>query len=459
MRAALKGGPPTVSLQASPPEEAALGIRFYTTSTPGTGGRLKAEPEDFVVEERTDWPPEVAGGPYLTLQVRARNWETNRLVGRIARDYHVSRNRVSFAGTKDKRAVTTQGLSVKLYSGEERPLRLPDVEVLREYRAARSLSLGDLACNAFDIAVTEIVGSAEEAAARASETLAQVRSAGGFANYYGTQRFGSLRPVTHRVGAALVSGDFEGAARAYVGTPSAFESPEAADFRRRFRGGEAPSDLLADMPAPLSFERQILEGLARAPDKPLEAVLSLPRNLVLMFVHAHQSEIFNQILSQRLAEGLPLGEPMAGDLVVPLFEHGAADEDHPVEVTDANLPKVTRQVALGRAAVTGLVPGATVKVAGGQMGEIERRVLEAAGRKPGDFVLPAMPRFTTEGVRRPLTMTAGAAKAEAAEVRGAAAVRLSFELPRGSYATVVLREVIKRPESAWARGAPSDAPA
>jgi tRNA pseudouridine13 synthase len=458
-RAAQKGGNPAkASLQASPPEEAAIGIQFYTTSTAGTGGRLKAEPEDFVVEERTNWPPEKEGGPYLTLQVRARNWETNRLVGRISREYHVSRNRVSFAGTKDKRAVTTQGFSVKLYSGEERPLRLPDIEVLRQYRAARSLSLGDLSCNTFEIAVTQIEGSAQEGAALAGETLAQVAAAGGFANYYGTQRFGSLRPVTHRVGAALVSGDFEGAAREYVGTASTFESEEAQAFRRRFRAGEAPAELLRDMPAQLSFERQILEGLARAPDKPLDAVLSLPRNLVLMFVHAHQSELFNRILSQRLERGMPIGEPLVGDLVVPLFEHGAADEDHPVEVTDANLAKVTRQVALGRAAVTGLVPGATVKVAGGEMGEIEAKVLEGAGRKASDFVLPAMPRFTTDGVRRPLTMKAGGAAAEAAEVRGGPAVRLKFELPRGSYATVVLREVIKRPESAWARETATETP-
>ena len=383
--------------------------------------------------------------------MRARNWETNRLVGRIAREYHVSRNRVSFAGTKDKRAVTTQGLSAKLYSGEERPLRLPDIEVLRSYRSARPLTLGDLSCNRFEIAVTQIEGSAEEGAALAAEALGQAAAAGGFANYYGTQRFGSLRPVTHRVGAALVSGDFEGAARAYVGTPSSFESEEAQSFRRRFREGEAPDALLREMPAPLSFERQILEGLARAPDKPLDAVLALPRNLVLMFVHAHQSDLFNRILSQRLERGLPIGEPQLGDLVVPLFEHGAADEQHPIAVTDANLPKVTRQVALGRAAVTGLVPGATVTTAGGEMGEIEARVLEEAGRKPSDFILPAMPRFTTEGVRRPLTMKAGGASAAAAEVRGGPAVWLRFELPRGSYATVVLREVIKRPESAWAR--------
>jgi tRNA pseudouridine13 synthase len=439
------------ALQPGPPEEAALGIAFYTTSTPGTGGRIKAQPEDFAVVERTRWPAPAEGGPYLALEVRARNWETNRLVGRIARELHVSRTRVSFAGTKDKRAVTTQGITVRLPpAAGERALHLPDVEVLRAFRAARALTLGDLDANAFEVAVTGFEGTAEAAAALARATLEEAEAGGGFANYYGTQRFGSLRPVTHAVGAALVEGDFDRAARAYVGLPSPFEAPDVQAFRSDFRAGADPHELLRRVPPTLAFERQILEGLARAPDRPLDAVLALPRNLVLMFIHAHQAELFNRILSERLAAGLGLGEVVEGDIVVPLDAHGSADEEHPVEASSGNLEKVARQVRLGRAAVTGLVVGAQCPRAGGRMGEVEGRVLEAAGRAPSDFVLPAMPRFTTKGVRRPLAMRARSASADPAEVRGAPAVRLSFELPRGSYATVVLREVMKRPESAWA---------
>ncbi len=438
-------------LREAPPEEVALGVAFYTTPTAGTGGRIKEEPEDFVVVERTKWPPQVEGGPYLVLEVRARNWETNRLVGKIARAHHLSRTRVSFAGTKDKRAVTTQGFTVRLDRAPAAEVRLADVEVLRSYPAARPLTLGDLECNAFEIAVTGVDGTAQAAAAAAGETLREAESALGFANYFGGQRFGSLRPVTHRVGEALIAGDYERAAREYVGAASAFESPEVQEFRAAFRAGAEPTELLRRTPSPLSFERQILEGLAAAPDRPLDAVLSLPRNLVLMFIHAHQSDLFNRALSERLRRGLPLGHPLVGDLVVPLEEFGSPEEDHPVEVTPANLEKVARQVERGRAAVTALVPGAEAPFAGGEMGEIERGVLEKAGRTPGDFVLPDMPRFSTKGVRRPITMRPANARVEAAEVRGRPAVRLAFELSRGSYATVVLREIIKRPESAWAR--------
>jgi tRNA pseudouridine13 synthase len=111
---------------------------------------------------------------------------------------------------------------------------------------------------------------------------------------------------------------------------------------------------------------------------------------------------------------------------------------------------VARQVARGRAAVTGLVPGAEVKLAGGEMGEIEAKVLEEAHRRPADYVLPDLPRYTTTGVRRPVTAYLRDLAVAATAVRGSPAVGLSFYLGRGSYATVVLREVLKRPESAWA---------
>jgi tRNA pseudouridine13 synthase len=120
---------------------------------------------------------------------------------------HLSRTRVGFAGTKDKRAVTTQGFTVRLNGAEPGEVRLPDVEVLRSYRGVRALGLGDLDGNVFDIAITGL-GDAAGAAHDAHTALEEARAGGGVPNFFGTQRFGALRPVTHRVGAALVDGEY-----------------------------------------------------------------------------------------------------------------------------------------------------------------------------------------------------------------------------------------------------------
>src|SRR5437867_8629902 len=85
-----------------------VGIVGYLTSTPGLGGTLKAIAEDFVVEEISSPPATAVDGRYTIASLRVRNWETNRLVRELARALHISRRRIGFAGTKDKRALTTQ---------------------------------------------------------------------------------------------------------------------------------------------------------------------------------------------------------------------------------------------------------------------------------------------------------------------------------------------------------------
>src|SRR6266705_4809304 len=123
-----------------------VGIEGYLTSTPGVGGILKASAEDFVVEEVSSPPPPSAEGRYAIATVRVRNWETNRLVRQLARGLHVSRRRIGFAGTKDKRALTTQLFSFENVSPEAvKALRMKDVEVLDLSRSDRSLEIGDLA--------------------------------------------------------------------------------------------------------------------------------------------------------------------------------------------------------------------------------------------------------------------------------------------------------------------------
>src|SRR6266511_2970855 len=89
-------------------DESLVGIAATLTSAPGLGGRIKASAEDFVVEEVSVDLPRSDDGRYTAARLRTRNWETNRLVRELARALRISRKRISFAGTKDRRAVTTQ---------------------------------------------------------------------------------------------------------------------------------------------------------------------------------------------------------------------------------------------------------------------------------------------------------------------------------------------------------------
>jgi len=213
-----------------------VGIVGYLTSTPGVGGTIKSAPEDFVVEEISAPPAVSADGRYTIAKIRVRNWETNRLVRAFARALHISRKRIGYAGTKDKHAVTTRLFSFEDILPEAiHGLRLKDVDVLDAFRSDRPLELGDLAGNRFRIVVKDLLVGPEVASRTVEETARALQIAGGFPSFFGIQRFGSVRPITHVVGRHLVRGEFRDAVEAYVANPLEGEDPESFEVRSALR--------------------------------------------------------------------------------------------------------------------------------------------------------------------------------------------------------------------------------
>jgi tRNA pseudouridine13 synthase len=419
--------------------EPIVGILAYATPTAGIGGRIKVAPEDFVVEEISSPPPKVEGGTRTVAVVRTRNWETNRLVREMSRRLAVSRKRIRFAGTKDKRAVTTQLFQFDLPEEAVKSLRLSDVEILETWTTDRELEIGDLLGNRFRIVVRNLAVPPKEVESILAATAAELGALGGFPNFFGLQRFGSVRPITQVVGRHIVRGEFKEAVDAYVANPIEGEGEEAFEVRTGLAVSGDYAEALKAYPDVMGFEKALLNHLVRVPGDYLGALQALPFNLLMMFVHGYQSLLFNRILSERMRQGLPLNEPLDGDLVLPQDKSGLPDRGRPLRVEAANLEKMRRQVRDGKAFVSGALFGSEAPLAAGTMGEIERTVVEAEGLKPEDFVIPRMPRLSSRGMRRELlAVVRGLGWAV-----GGTNATLEFELQRGCYATSLLREFMK----------------
>ncbi len=417
-----------------------VGIEGYLTSTPGVGGILKASAEDFVVEEVSSPPPPSAEGRYAIATVRVRNWETNRLVRQLARGLHVSRRRIGFAGTKDKRAITTQLVSFEDVPLEGiRALHMKDLEVVDVYRAEAGLEIGDLRGNGFRIVVRDIAIAPEKAAPTVEETARQLRLHGGFPNFFGEQRFGSVRPITHVVGRHIVRGEFREAVDAYVANPIEGEGEESYEVRAALRDTGDVRTALRTYPRSYGFEKAILNHLNTHPEDFVGALRALPFNLLLMFVHGYQSFLYNRMLSERMRRELPIHEPVAGDLVLPADKSGLPDRDRRIDVTCDNLDRVAERCRAGKAWVGGLLYGSESEFAGGEPGQIEKQVIASEGLRPEDFIIPDLPRLSSKGTRREILAPLAAidARTEGNELR------LAFELTRGCYATCLVREFTK----------------
>lgn len=438
-------------METPPGLERDLGLERYLTDGEGTGGRLKARPEDFIVEEvPLAFPPPAKEGKYTVAALRVKNWETNRLMGELARRLDLPRESVFFAGTKDKRAVTTQYVSLRASEDAVRALDLKDVEVLETRRVDRAPKIGELVGNRFAIALREMNTPLRDAAARCSAVLARLQQEGGFPNYFGVQRFGVIRPVTHLVGEAIVRGDLEKAVRLYVGNPMPDEAPEAREARAYFDATNDPALALGRYPRQLGFERQMLEHLAHRPGDHEGALLTLPSNLRTMFVYASQSLLFNRIIARRMRAGYGLNEPLVGDVVAGIDAEGRPEKERLHKVTPRNVERVRKLCSSGRALVTGAIFGSEVPLGEGPMGEIERSVVEEAGYTREDFKVMQLPEVASRGTRRELLAPLGPVQWNAGADDVGERILLSFFLLKGSYATCLLREVMKSPGAAYA---------
>ena len=421
------------------PEED-IGISVYwTKDIPGIGGRLKILPEDFIVEERSLFPPEDPEGGITVAVVRHTNWEMNRLVRRLGTNLRMGRNRIAFAGTKDKRSISTQLMTFQAPMEQVSSVTIPDVEFLRLYRSRSETRLGLLLGNDFKILVREI--EKDDAEACVEKISSEIRKLGGFPNFFGVQRFGVTRPITHLIGKAMVKGDFENAVMLYVGEETEFEREDCRDARKFIVETKDFTKALEVFPPTLTFERMMIGHLSRNPGDFPGAIKTLPRNLVMMFVHAYQSYLFNRILSLRIQAGLPLGAAVEGDVILPLDKNGSPDHRRYIRANEANLERVNEQVSQGKGFVSGSLFGSSPALAEGAMGEIEKKVVDGEALDSDDFIVAELLQASSKGMRREIVSPVKDLRCEIVQ-DGAL---FSFGLNKGCYATTLLREFMKSP--------------
>ncbi len=446
--------------EESPEFEKRIGIWFYFTRTEGVGGAIKTKPTDFFVREITN-REEGEEGKYLIAELTKENWDTHNLIREISRRLRVSRNRIGFAGTKDKFAVTTQKISIWGTDIEEKELervKIRDVSLKTIGRSNKAVSLGDLYGNEFEIVIRGIEGSKEEIKGTIEKITTEIENAGGIPNFFGVQRFGIRRPITHVVGNYLIKGEIKEAVMSYISDVFPGEIEEAKQARRLCKEGELKElkEGLKRMPSFLRYEKAILNELVKGGKESineanfLSAFSVLPKNLQKLFVHAYQAYLFNLVLSRRMKQSLPFNEALIGDIVCFRNKFGFADinMDRVEKVKGDKKEGINRLIKRGRAFVTAPVSGYETEFAESMEGEIEREVLEEEGVDLNDFHIEEIPEISSRGTRRPVLVPVKV-KLSNEEVidddinphRNKA--KLKFFLPKGSYATVVLREYMK----------------
>jgi tRNA pseudouridine13 synthase len=398
-------------------------VRRLTDDIPGTGGRLRAEVDDFAVEEIPLYAP-AGEGEHVLFEIQKRGIPTREAVRRLARALGANPESFGVAGQKDSRAVTRQWLSV---AGVETDrvvgAEASGVRVLSAARHGNKLRMGHHRGNRFRVRLREVKDGALENASSALELLARR----GVPNRFGPQRFGERRDG-HLVGKALLGGEHgtehKEALALLLGRPGELDPPAVRRSREAYDRGDL-NDALKVLPAARRDERACLARLARG-EKPARALRAYPKRMRLFFVSALQSHLFNQVLDARMPA---IDTVETGDLA---WKHDSGAvfrvEDAPAEAPRAESFEISP---------SGPMFGFRMIEPSGRPGEVEQRVLAEAGLTLQSFKAPA--GLKSKGARRPLRVPLGGHSVTEAD----GGLWISFALPPGSYATIVLDEVMK----------------
>ncbi|KAG0545958.1 hypothetical protein BDA96_02G406400 [Sorghum bicolor] len=247
----------------------------------------------------TSWPYHL--GKFLRFNLYKENKDTQEALGVIGKMLGVQPRSFGFAGTKDKRAVTTQQVTLfKVHASRLAALnsKLAGIRVGDFSYVKEGLTLGQLRGNRFAITLRNVIAESDDVINAAVNGL----SKNGFINYYGLQRFGSGSVPTHFVGAALLRGEWRHAVSLILGT------------RVHYKWHGDVDAALRGMPRHLTVERAILQRLKKYPGNYLQALMAIPKTLRLMYVHSYQSYLWNHAASMRVEKyGSSLGEATTTD--------------------------------------------------------------------------------------------------------------------------------------------------
>jgi len=219
-----------------------------------------------------------------------------------------------------------------------------------------------------------------------------------------------------------------------------YEHPNSRQARQELESTRNLKQALENFPKQLRFERLMLRHLSENPEDFLGSFQRLPLKLQALFVQAHQSYLFNRFLSARVKGGLPLNKALVGDFVVGVERSGLPLTTVSKIVTAESLVDSNKQVKTGKLRVALPIFGAKQKLSQGVMGQVERSVLAAEGLEDEPLRLNELSRVGGKGGLR--TVLSPVRDFKLTNVSDDFA-QTSFMLNRGSYATVVLRELMK----------------
>jgi tRNA pseudouridine13 synthase len=382
--------------------------------------KLKCLPDDFQVEEQIAPLPQ--RGPFALYTLTKTSLGTPEAIDAILSNWNLARGQVAYAGLKDRHALTTQFVTIK--GGPRRGFRQTNLELKYVGQVARPLHAKDIAANRFAIVLRDLT---ESEVTRISQSL-ELIAKGGLPNYFDSQRFGSVGKSGQFIARQWCLGDYERALWLALAEENVHDRPEDRQQKQILRElwGKWPECKAA---LARSHRRSVVTYLADKPGDYKRALALVRQDLRSIYLAAFQSDLWNRCLASLLRSTCrpeQLTIMPIGPRELPFF--AVLDDTQRSQLQAAVLPLPSARLHLEDGPLKQLL-GAVLAEEGMELRQVRlkfpRDTFFSKGERPALFLPRDMSTDTGNdelyGSRRKVT--------------------LRFDLPRGSYATILIKRI------------------
>jgi tRNA pseudouridine13 synthase len=383
--------------------------------------KLKSLPEDFEVEELSEFP--MQGGPYAVYLLTKRSIGTPEAITAICSRWNFPRRVISYGGLKDKHAITRQWVTIQ--RGPRKDFRENNFSLTYQGQANRPFGPQDIAANRFHIVLRNLTPQSSQKILEAHDCVSRF----GVPNYYDDQRFGSLGESGEFIARPWCLGNYERALWLAIAEPNNHDRPIDRDekeiIRKYWGDWSACKGILGK-----SSRRSIITYLVDHPERFREAFALLRQDLRSLWLAAFQSDLWNQCLSAEIASNV----------------HN--DRLFPVELATAQVPFFTELNSTETSVLsqrTLPLPSARLHLDPGPILDLYERVMTSNGIELRE-VRVKYPRdsFFSKGDRSAIVVPKEFRIDRPGDDElneGRKILTLEFVLPRGAYATIVVKRL------------------
>ena len=381
-----------------------IGISVYTTKSSSISGKIKQNENDFSVKEVLSekaidsFDNDEGHAVYL---LKKSGIDTNHALADIEKRYGLV---LKSLGLKDENAKTQQYVyaykkinSLEEYNGKK-------YSAQRVGFVKKPISKKNMLGNYFDIRISDL-----------NDALPSFSGKENILNFFGYQRFGSKRPITHLVGKSIIKGDYEEAIEYLLSFSSKYDSEKNNEIRKLISERNSESEIIELLPYSMDIERNLLRQLSNDNDSK-NAIRSIPLTLRRFYIQAYQSFLFNKTLSLAYEFEEQLFAPENNDVCFDNnFVLGKFENDS------------SQKLAIP------LVGHSYYKKS--RFDYYIKKVLEEELLTPKDFFIKDFQELSIDGGFRNASINYLNFQIHENLIK--------FQLSRGSYATIVLREILK----------------